>query len=144
MGSLRIVSFKGKLRSIKVKLKWKSVKNEKKTSHRWPQCIKWFSRYSNSKSGTWARWTSPFCRFSPSFSLKYDVTDAILQDNEKWKWNISGGFCSICLKLCRLLGLTKWMSLHLKFRCCGSQKGDQKGRHCGTDSWTYPIDRVWI
>ena len=27
------------------------------------------------------RWTSPFCRFL----LKYDVTDAILQDNEKIK-----------------------------------------------------------
>ena len=38
-----------------------------------------------SKSGIWARWTSPFCRFSASFSLKYDVTDAILQDNEKMK-----------------------------------------------------------
>ena len=31
------------------------------------------------------RWTSPFCRFSASFSIKYDVTDAILQDNEKMK-----------------------------------------------------------
>ena len=29
--------------------------------------------------------TSPFCRFSASFSIKYDVTDAILQDNEKMK-----------------------------------------------------------
>ena len=28
---------------------------------------------------------SPFCRFSASLSLKYDVTDAILQDNEKVK-----------------------------------------------------------
>ena len=37
------------------------------------------------KSGIWARWTSPFCRFSASFSLKYDVTDAMLQDNEKIK-----------------------------------------------------------
>ena len=26
-----------------------------------------------------------FCRFSASFSIKYDVTDAILQDNEKMK-----------------------------------------------------------
>ena len=32
-----------------------------------------------------ARWTSPFCRFSASFLLKYDVTDAMLQDNEKMK-----------------------------------------------------------
>ena len=37
------------------------------------------------KGGIWAKWTSPFCRFSASFSLKYDVTDAILQDNEKMK-----------------------------------------------------------
>ena len=57
----------------------------KKTSHQRPQCAKWFSRYFISKSGIWARWTSPFCRFSASFSLKYDVTDAILQDNEKMK-----------------------------------------------------------
>ena len=57
----------------------------KKTSHHRPQCAKRFSRYSISKSGIWARWTSPFCRFSASFSFKYDVTDAILQDNEKMK-----------------------------------------------------------
>ena len=57
----------------------------KKTSHHQPQCAKWFSKYSISKSGIWARWTSPFCRFSASFSIKYDVTDAILQDNEKMK-----------------------------------------------------------
>ena len=55
----------------------------KKTSHHRPQCAKWFSRYSITKSGIWERWTSPFCRFSTSFSIKYDVTDAILQDNEK-------------------------------------------------------------
>ena len=57
----------------------------KKTNHHRPQCAKWFSRYSISKSGIWARWTSPFCRFSVSFSLKDDVTDAMLQDNEKMK-----------------------------------------------------------
>ena len=56
-----------------------------KTNHDRLQCAKWFSRYSISKSGIWARWTSPFCRFSASFSIKYDVTDAILQDNEKMK-----------------------------------------------------------
>ena len=32
------------------------------------------------KSGIWARWTSPFCRFSALFSIKHDVTD-----NEKMK-----------------------------------------------------------
>ena len=57
----------------------------KTTSHHRPQYAKWFSRYSISKSGIWARWTSPFCRFSASFWLKYDVTDAMLQDNEKMK-----------------------------------------------------------
>ena len=57
----------------------------RKTSHHRPQCAKWFSRYSISKSGVWARWTSPFCRFSASFSNKHDVTDAILQDNDKMK-----------------------------------------------------------
>ena len=57
----------------------------KKTSHYRPQCAKWFSRYSISKSGNWARWISPFYRFSASFSIKYDVTYTILQDNEKMK-----------------------------------------------------------
>ena len=60
-------------------------KCKKKMKHHRPQCAKWFSRYSISKSGIWARWTSPFCRFSASFSLEYDVTDAILQDIEKIK-----------------------------------------------------------
>ena len=63
----------------------KESENCIKTSHQRPQCAKWFSRYFISKSGIWARWTSSFCRFSASFSLKYDVTDAILQDNEKMK-----------------------------------------------------------
>ena len=58
---------------------------KKKTSHRRPQCAQWFSRYSISKSGNWARWTLPFCRFSASLSIKYDVTYAILQANEKMK-----------------------------------------------------------
>ena len=30
-------------------------------------------------------WTSPFCRLLASFSFKYDVTDAMLQDIEKMK-----------------------------------------------------------
>ena len=63
----------------------KREKCKKNTSHYRPQCAKWFSRYSISKSGIWARWISPFCMFSASFSIKYDVTDAILQRNEKLK-----------------------------------------------------------
>ena len=57
----------------------------KKMNHHRPQRAKWFSRYFISKSGIWARWTSSFCRFPASFSIKYDVTEAILQDNEKMK-----------------------------------------------------------
>ena len=94
---------------------------KKKTSHHRHQCAKWFTRYSISKSGIWARWTSSFCRFSASFSIKYDVTHAILQDNKKWKCNISEVFCLICLKLCRLLELGKGILLHFKFCCYGNQ-----------------------
>ena len=38
-----------------------------------------------SKSGIRARWTSPFCRYSASFSIKHDVTYAIPQDIVKMK-----------------------------------------------------------
>ena len=81
------------------------------------------SRYSISKSRIWARWTLPFCRFSASFSIKYGVTDAILQDNKKLKvqYLSSLSFCLICLKLCRLLELGKEILLHFKFCCYGNQ-----------------------
>ena len=88
----------------------------KQTSHHRPQCAKWFLRYSISKSGFWARWTLPFCRFSASFSFKYDVTDAMLQDNKKLNCNVLEVFCLICLKLCRLIELSKEFSLDFKFR----------------------------
>ena len=57
----------------------------RKTNHHRPQCARWFSRYSISKSGICAIWTSPFCRFLALFSLKYDITDTMLQDIEKMK-----------------------------------------------------------
>ena len=58
----------------------------KKTSYHRPQCaIAMVLEIFHFKSGIWARWTSPFGRFSASFSLKYDVTEAILQDIEKMK-----------------------------------------------------------
>ena len=61
-------------------------KCKKKMSHCWPQCTKWFSRYPIPKSGIWAKWRSPSCWFSASFSRKYvDITDAIWQDNEIMK-----------------------------------------------------------
>ena len=40
---------------------------------------------------------------------------------KKWKCNISGLFCLICLKLCRLLELSKGISLDFKFHCYGNQ-----------------------
>ena len=72
-------------------------------------------------SRIWARWASPFCGFSASFSLKYDITDAMLQDNEKMKWNISVVFCRICLKFYRLLELNKGTSHDFKFCCYDNQ-----------------------
>ena len=61
----------------------KERKKFEKTSYHRPQCAKWFPRYCISKSGILAIWTSPFCRFLASFSLKHDVTDAMLQRIEK-------------------------------------------------------------
>ena len=57
----------------------------KKTSHQRPQCVKWFSRYFISKSGIWARWTSPFCRFSASFSLNMTSQTQYFKTIEKMK-----------------------------------------------------------
>ena len=80
---VRIIRLKGTSGRKKSLAQVKEREKCKKTSHHRPQCAKWFSRYSISKSGIWARWTSPFCRFSTSFSIKYDIKDAILQDNKK-------------------------------------------------------------
>ena len=82
---LKHQQFKGHLRSKKKLSSNERAWKMQKTSHYRPQCAKWFSRYSISKSGIWARWISPLCRFSASFSIKYDVTDAMLQDNEEMK-----------------------------------------------------------
>ena len=95
---------------------------QKTSHHHRPQCAKWFSRYSISKSGIWARWTSPFCRFSASFSFKYVTSQTqCCKIMKKSKCNISGVCCLICLKLCMLLELSKGISLDFKFRCYGNQ-----------------------
>ena len=59
----------------------------RKTSPHWCQCTEWFSRYPIPKSGIWARWMPPFWKLElkASFSQKYEVTNAILWDNEKMK-----------------------------------------------------------
>ena len=81
MASFALKTFSSALYSLKGTSGRKKFSSNE-TSHHRPQYAEWFSRYSISKSGIWARWTSPFCRFSASFSLKYDATDA-MQDNEK-------------------------------------------------------------
>ena len=110
-------SKKKSLAQMKEREKWK-----KKTSHHWPQCAKWFSRYSISKSGIWERWTSPFSRFSASFSIKHDVTDGILQDNEKMKVQY---LRSLLFDLFETLQAVRtWQRkilLHFKFCCYGNQ-----------------------
>ena len=78
-GEMTLLVLKGNFRSKKLSSNERAWKMKKNTSHHRPQCAQWFLRYSISKSGIWAIWTSPFCRFLASFSLKYDVTDAMLQ-----------------------------------------------------------------
>ena len=98
----------------------KKCKN--KTSHRRPQCAKWFSRYSIFKSGIWAGWTSPFCRLSTSFSLLSMMSQAqCCKAIKKWKCIISGVCCLICLKLCMLLEISKGIWFNFKFRFHGNQ-----------------------
>ena len=77
------ILIKGKIQSKKICAQMKDREKWKQTSHHQLHCAKWFSRYSISNSGFWARRTLPFCRFSASLSLKYDVTDAMLQDSQK-------------------------------------------------------------
>ena len=70
--------------------------------------------------GIWTRWTSPFCRFLASFSLKYDVTDAILQDIEKMKVEYLKTLLFDLFEIRRLLEVNKQISLDFKFRCYGN------------------------
>ena len=92
----------------------------KKMSHHRPQCAK-LLRYFIPKSGIWARWTSPFCRFSASFSIKYDITDATLQNNEKMKVKYLKSLLFDLFETFRMLELGKGILLHFKFCCCGNQ-----------------------
>ena len=92
-----------------------------KRSHHRLQCAKWFSRYSISKSGVWARWTSPFCRFSTSFPLKYDVTGAMLQDNEKMKVQYLSSLLFALFETLQAFRTQKGFSLDFKFRCYSNQ-----------------------
>ena len=93
----------------------------KKTNHHRPQCAKWFSRYSISKSRIRARWTSPFCRISASFSIKYDVTDAILQDKAKMKVQYLRSLLFDLFETLQAVRTWQRILLHFKFCCYGNQ-----------------------
>ena len=62
-----------------------------------------------------------FVGFQPHFHLNMMLQTQSYKTVKKWKCNISGVFCFICLKLCRLLELSKGISLHFKFGCYGNQ-----------------------
>ena len=66
-------------------------------------------------------WTSPFCRFSASFSLEYNVKDAMLQDNEEMKVQYLRSLLFDLFETLLLLELSKGFSLDFKFRCYGNQ-----------------------
>ena len=103
-------------KTVNVMLKWRSVKMMKKTSHRWLQCVKWFSRYPISKSGIGAKWTSPFCRFSASSLLRYGLTDAILQANDRMKMQCLRNLSFDLFEILQAVR-SKGISLDFKFRC---------------------------
>ena len=56
-------------------------------------------------------WKSPFCRFSASFSLKYVITDAILQNSEKMKVQYLRNLLFDCLKFCWLLEVSHMLPI---------------------------------
>ena len=62
-----------------------------------------------------------FVGFQPHFQLNITSQTQYCKTMKNWKCNISGVFCLICLKLCRLLELGKEISLHFKFCCYGNQ-----------------------
>ena len=62
-----------------------------------------------------------FVGFQPHFQLNMTSQTQYCKTMKKWKCNISGVFCLICLKLCRLLELGKGILLHFKFCCYGNQ-----------------------
>ena len=62
-----------------------------------------------------------FVGFQPYFHLNMTSQMQCCNTMKKWKCNISGVFCLICLKLCRLLELGKGILLHFKFHCYGNQ-----------------------
>ena len=101
----------------KVKLKWKSVKNEKKwaiTDFNGPNGSRDIPFQSQAFRQDDHR---HFVGFQPHFHLNMTSHTQCFKTMKKWKCSISVVFCLICLKLCRLLELNKGISPDFKF-CC--------------------------
>ena len=62
-----------------------------------------------------------FVGFQSHFHLNMTSQTQCCKTMKKWKCDILGVFCLICLKFCRLLELSKWFSLDFKFRCYSNQ-----------------------
>ena len=105
----------------KVKLKWKSVKNAKKraiTDLNAPNGSRDIQFQSQEFGQDGHRHS---VSFQPHFHLNLTSQTQCCKTMKKLKCNISGVFCLICFKLCRLLELDKGISLHFRFRCHGNQ-----------------------
>ena len=87
----------------------------KKTSHHRPQCAKWFSCIPFQSQEFGQDGHRHFVGFQPHFQLNMTSQTKYWKTMKNWKCNISGVFCLVCLKLCRLLELGKGISLHFKF-----------------------------
>ena len=59
--------------------------------------------------------------FSASLSIKYDVTDAILQGNEKLKVQYLRSLLFDLFEILQAVELGKGILLHFKFCCYGNQ-----------------------
>ena len=62
-----------------------------------------------------------FESFEPQFHTNMTSQMQSCKTMKKLKCDISGVFCSICLKSCRLLEFGKGISLDFKFHCHGNQ-----------------------
>ena len=114
---------KGNSGRKKVKPKWKSVKNAKKktraiTDLNAPHGSRDIPLQSQKFGQDGHR---HFVGIQPHFHLNMTSQTQSCKLMKKWRCNISGVFCFICLKLCSLLELSKGISLDFKFRCYGNQ-----------------------
>ena len=106
---------KGNSHRKKVKLKWKSLKSAKRraiTDLNVPNgsCDIPFQSQEFGQDGH-----RHFVGFQPRFHLNMTSQMQYCKTMKKWKCNILGFFCLICLKFCRLLELGKWFRLISNF-----------------------------